>query len=100
MRLRSAVPGAGAADRLIDHTLCDRGQFHMLGLADRAQHGECLLGGAAAAAAEDADSLVDDGPAGQRGLQLGGQRHRLGEHLRIVHGDRGWRGEQLPSSAE
>ncbi len=54
-----------------DHGFGDDGEFGVLALADLAQASERFVGGAAAAAAQDADGLVDGGSVGQRSLQLG-----------------------------
>jgi hypothetical protein len=71
------------------------GQFAVFGLADRSQLSECVLGAAPAASPQQADRLIDHRSRRQRGLQLDRQRRRLGEDLRVVHGDRRGFGEQL-----
>src|SRR6185312_4423127 len=49
------VAGAGAADGFIDDPLRHVSQFAVFGLADRPQLGECVLGAAPAASAQQPD---------------------------------------------
>jgi len=80
----------------IDDPLRHVSQFAVFGLADRPQLGECVLGAAPAASAQQPDRLIDHRSRRQGGLQLDRQRHRLGEDVSVVHGDRCGFGEQFP----
>ena len=75
------VSGAGAAHGFIDDALGHLSQFAVLGLADRPQLSERLLGAAPAASPDQADRLIDHRARRERRLQLGGQRQRVRENL-------------------
>lgn len=92
-------PGAGSTHSLVDDATGNLGQLALLGLTDRPEVFERVLGAASGAAADDADRLVDHRPDEQRGLEPVGERQRLGENSGVVHGYRGGFGEQFSEFA-
>ena len=82
---RSPLTRPGPPHRLLDQPLGDLGELDVFRLADLAQPLEGLLLGAARAAADDADRLIDHRPRAQRLLQLRRALPSVGQQLRVVH---------------
>ena len=82
------MPGAGSAHGFVDDLLSHVSQLAVLSLAHHPQVGECVLSAAPRPSPDEPDRLIDHWSRRQRRLQLDGERQRVGEDLRVVHGDR------------
>ena len=85
----------GALHRLVDQSLCDHRQFHILGLTGPPQAIERLLRTAAMPATQNADRLIDHRPTHQGTLQLIDFVPGSSQELRVVHRHSGRYREQF-----
>lgn len=80
----------------LDDPFGHQAQFDVLTLTNLSEARECLIGGRADTASDDADRLVDDRPTSERRLELRGAGLSMGQDLRVVDREPGRSREHHP----